>query len=171
MSCNFISFFFFYFFHELALIPTFIMVGVWGGRDRGYAAMKMTIYLTAGALLSLLGLIAIYVKSGAESFDLITLREVLAAEPMRVMTQKYIFGLLVFGFEDCLAEAYASYDTGAFVENVCLAAFDKGLGTCVIATVIRYPELLRRMLPGAGDKRFVIAVTLGYPDLKAPDIV
>ena len=38
--------FFFYFFHELALIPTFIMVGVWGGRDRSYAAMKMTIYLT-----------------------------------------------------------------------------------------------------------------------------
>jgi NADH-quinone oxidoreductase subunit M len=39
--------FFFYFFHELALIPTFIMVGVWGGRDRSYAAMKMTIYLTS----------------------------------------------------------------------------------------------------------------------------
>ena len=76
--------------------------------------------------------------------------------------------LLVFGFEDCLAEAYASYDTGAFVENVCLAAFDKGLGTCVIATVIRYPEILRRMLPGAGDKRFVIAVTLGYPQEGAP---
>src|SRR5207249_12176624 len=38
--------FFFYFFHELALIPTFIMVGVWGGRDRSYAAMKLTIYLT-----------------------------------------------------------------------------------------------------------------------------
>ena len=57
--------FFFYFFHELALIPTFIMVGVWGGRDRGYAAMKMTIYLTAGAMLSLIGLIALYYQSGA----------------------------------------------------------------------------------------------------------
>ena len=43
--------FFFYFFHELALIPTFIMVGVWGGRDRSYAAMKLTIYLTLGAQL------------------------------------------------------------------------------------------------------------------------
>src|ERR1043165_5887218 len=61
--------FFFYFFHELALIPTFIMVGVWGGRDRGYAALKMTIYLTAGAMISLVGLIALYVKSGANSFD------------------------------------------------------------------------------------------------------
>jgi nitroreductase len=75
--------------------------------------------------------------------------------------------LLVFGFEDCLAEAYASYDTGAFVQNVCLAARDKGLGTCVIATVIRYPGILRELLPGAESKRFVIAVTLGYADATA----
>jgi NADH-quinone oxidoreductase subunit M len=93
-----IDVFFFYFFHELALIPTFIMVGIWGGRDRNYAAMKMTIYLTLGAMLSLAGLIAIYVKSGAESFDLIALREELAANPIEVTAQKYIFGLLMFGF-------------------------------------------------------------------------
>lgn len=93
-----IDVFFFYFFHELALIPTFIMVGVWGGRDRHYAAMNMTIYLTLGAMLSLLGLIAIYYKSGAETFDLITLRDVLAHEPLRVTTQKYLFGILLFGF-------------------------------------------------------------------------
>jgi len=90
--------FFFYFFHELALIPTFIMVGVWGGRDRSFAAMQLTIYLTAGALLSLLGLIAIYVQSGADTFDLITLRAILAEAPLAVTGQKYIFGLLMFGF-------------------------------------------------------------------------
>ena len=90
--------FFFYFFHELALIPTFLMVGIWGGRDRNYAAMKLTIYLTAGAMLSLVGLIAIYVKSGANSFDLVTLRAELAAHPIEVTAQKYIFGLLMFGF-------------------------------------------------------------------------
>ncbi len=93
--------FFFYFFHELALIPTFIMVGVWGTRgkdENSYAAMKLTIYLTAGAMLSLIGLIAIYVKSGADSFDLVTLRQALTADPLRVTTQKYIFGLLMFGF-------------------------------------------------------------------------
>jgi hypothetical protein len=53
------------------------MVGVWGTRgesENRYAAIKMTIYLTAGAMLSLLGLIAIYQKSGVESFDLINLR-------------------------------------------------------------------------------------------------
>lgn len=93
-----VDIFFFYFFHELALIPTFIMVGIWGGRDRNYAAMKMTIYLTLGAMLSLVGLIAIYAKSGAQSFDLIALREELAANPLPVTVQKYIFGLLMFGF-------------------------------------------------------------------------
>src|SRR5665213_2629172 len=93
-----VNVFFLYFFHELALIPTFIMVGVWGGRDRSYAAMKMTIYLTLGAMLSLLGLIALYVKSGAHSFDLIELRAVLAAQPLGVVAQKNLFGLLLFGF-------------------------------------------------------------------------
>ena len=90
--------FFFYFFHELALIPTFIMVGVWGGRDRSYAAMKMTIYLTAGAMISLVGLIAIYVKSGSKSFDLIALKSHLASHPFADSLQTTVFGLLLFGF-------------------------------------------------------------------------
>ena len=93
-----VDIFFFYFFHELALIPTFIMVGVWGGRDRNYAAMKLTIYLTLGAMLSLIGLIAIYVKSGANSFDLVTLRHTLVATPLAGGLQKHLFGLLMFGF-------------------------------------------------------------------------
>ena len=71
--------------------------------------------------------------------------------------------LLVFGFDDCLAEAYAGFDTGAFVQNVCLGAYDRGLGTCIVATVIRYPDVLRRLLPGAEGMRFVVSVTLGYP--------
>ena len=93
-----VNVFFLYFFHELALIPTFIMVGIWGGRDRTYAAMTMTIYLTLGAMLSLIGLIAIYVKSGAHSFDLIALRSALGAQPLGAVAQRHLFGLLLFGF-------------------------------------------------------------------------
>ena len=88
---------FLYFFHELALIPTFIMVGVWGGRDRGYAAMKMTIYLTLGAMISLLGLIALYARNGANTFDLIALREHLARFPLAETVQRDLFGLLALG--------------------------------------------------------------------------
>ncbi|GAB5559221.1 MAG: NADH-quinone oxidoreductase subunit M [Synoicihabitans sp.] len=90
--------FFFYFFHELALIPTFIMVGIWGGRDRNYAAMKMTIYLTVGAMLSLIGLIAIYYTSGAKTFDMIALREAVLVEGISTGIQQNIFGMLMFGF-------------------------------------------------------------------------
>jgi NADH-quinone oxidoreductase subunit M len=93
-----VNIFYFYFFHELALIPTFIMVGIWGGRDRSYAAMMMTIYLTAGAMLSLLGLVAIYVKTGASSFDLLVIRDALASAPLGESAQRHIFGLLLFGF-------------------------------------------------------------------------
>jgi len=89
--------FFLYFFHELALIPTFIMVGIWGGRDRNYAAMQLTIYLTAGAMISLVGLIALYVKSGANTFDLIALRAHLAAHPLAETLQGNIAGLLLLG--------------------------------------------------------------------------
>lgn len=90
--------FFLYFFHELALIPTFICIGVWGGRDRHSAAMEMTIYLTLGAMLSLIGLLAIYFQSGAESFDMISLKAAVANAPITGDWQNIIFGLLMFGF-------------------------------------------------------------------------
>jgi len=73
--------------------------------------------------------------------------------------------LLVFGFEACLADAGASYDTASLVQNVCLAAYDKGLGTCQSTTLVRYPGLLRDVLPGSEEQKMVIAVTLGWPDL------
>ena len=76
--------------------------------------------------------------------------------------------LLVYSFDECLAEAYAGFDTGAFVQNVGRAAYDRGLGTCIVATVIRYPDLLRRLLPGAEGKRFVVSVTLGSPVPDSP---
>ncbi|MEM8867732.1 MAG: NADH-quinone oxidoreductase subunit M [Verrucomicrobiota bacterium] len=93
-----IDVFFFYFFHEFALIPTFIMIGLWGGAGRRGAAIEMTIYLTLGALLSLLGLIALYVQTGADSFSLPVLRDYLAAQPLADTVQHNIFALLLFGF-------------------------------------------------------------------------
>jgi NADH:ubiquinone oxidoreductase subunit 4 (subunit M) len=55
--------FFFYFFHELALVPTFIMIGVWGyGVRKNYATFQITLYLSLGALIALAGLIALYLN-------------------------------------------------------------------------------------------------------------
>jgi nitroreductase len=95
----------------------------------------------------------------------------LATDPAAALARMAdLFGapcLLVFGIEDCLAPEYASFDTGSLVQSVCLAAYDKGLGTCILATLVRYPGLLRELLPGGEGKRFVVAVTLGYPDREA----
>lgn len=91
--------FFFYFFHELALVPTFIMIGVWGkGTERNYAAFKMTLYLSVGALIALLGLIVLYVQSGANTFDIVALTAHLKAKPLPAAIQSVIFPLLLFGF-------------------------------------------------------------------------
>ncbi len=93
-----VDIFFFYFFHELALIPTFIMIGIWGGFGRRAAAMEMTVYLTLGAMLSLLGLIYIYQATDWEGFNLIALTEYVKANSISEVVQHNIFGLLLFGF-------------------------------------------------------------------------
>jgi NADH-quinone oxidoreductase subunit M len=91
--------FFFFFCHELALIPTFIMIGVWGrGEDKNYATFNITLYLTLGALIALVGLIALYIQTGAKTFDIAAITEHVRANPIPVNTQNWIFPLLLFGF-------------------------------------------------------------------------
>lgn len=91
--------FFFYFFHELALVPTFLMMGIWGrGERRAYATFKITLYLSLGALLVLLGLIGLYVASDARTFDVVELGRHLATHPLPESTQGTLFPLLLFGF-------------------------------------------------------------------------
>jgi NADH-quinone oxidoreductase subunit M len=93
-----VDIFFFYFFHELALIPTFIMVGIWGSHERQVAAMEMTIYLTLGALISLLGIVGLYLASGdGGTLSMIELKDHLAKNPIGKENQEIIFGLLLFG--------------------------------------------------------------------------
>ncbi len=91
--------FLFYFFHELALVPTFIMIGVWGrGDQKNYATFQITLYLSIGALLALAGLIALYVQSGAGTFDIPEMVAYLDQHPLSAGAQQMIFPLLLFGF-------------------------------------------------------------------------
>lgn len=85
---------FFYFFHEFALIPTFIMIALWGRSGRRAVALEVTIYLTFGAMITLAGLIALYIFSGAEHFNMAALRIGIVEAPV----QGTIFGLLLIGF-------------------------------------------------------------------------
>lgn len=97
----FVSFdiFSFYFFHELALVPTFILIGGWGaGPQKKYATYKITMYLTGGALVALVGIILLYLNSGASTFSVFAILSALAESPISESTQNYIFPLLLFGF-------------------------------------------------------------------------
>src|SRR3974390_845469 len=91
--------FFFYFLHELALVPTFVMIGVWGrGERKNYATFQITLYLSLGALIALIGLIALYAQSGADTFDIPKLTQYIQQHPLSAHAQNFIFPLLLFGF-------------------------------------------------------------------------
>lgn len=93
--------FFLYAFHELALIPTFLMIGIFGkGKDRVKVAWTVTIYLGIGSLVLLVGLVMAVVGLGGASFDLTTLAA-LAKNPETAMSpelQSWTFLLLLVGF-------------------------------------------------------------------------
>lgn len=96
-----LNLFFFYFFHELALVPTFIMIGVWGrGVDKNYATFQITLYLSLGALIALIGLIALYLQMPLDrrTFDIRVITEYFRLNPMSVRAQHLIFPMLLFGF-------------------------------------------------------------------------
>jgi NADH-quinone oxidoreductase subunit M len=61
----------FYVFFEATLIPMYLIIGVWGGANKIYAAFKFFLYTLLGSLLTLIALIFLYTKSGG-SFDILT---------------------------------------------------------------------------------------------------
>ncbi len=90
--------FFFYLFYEMAVIPMFPLIGIWGSGDKVYATMKLTLYLTAGAVLALIGLLFLYLVSGVQTFDLIFLQRYLAQNPIPGALQRWLFPFLLIGF-------------------------------------------------------------------------
>ncbi|GAA5483562.1 complex I subunit 4 family protein [Haloferula sargassicola] len=85
--------FFFYAFHELALIPTFLMIGIMGRGDRRAIAWKITIYLGFGSLVLLAGLLWLANLTGTFSIP-----QMLENGPVDPAAQKGIAALLIVGF-------------------------------------------------------------------------
>ena len=74
----------FYIFFEATLIPMYIIIGVWGGPKRVYAAFKFFLYTLAGSLLMLVALVYLYYKSGG-SFDILTWHKLPLGETAQVL--------------------------------------------------------------------------------------
>ena len=86
----------FFVFFEVVLLPMYFMIGVWGGDNRRYAAIKFFLYTLFGSALMLLAFLALFFKTGSQSFAI----EYLAAHSSGILhsTQLLIFGGLFMGF-------------------------------------------------------------------------
>ncbi len=83
----------FYVFFEATLIPMYIIIGVWGGPRRVYAAFKFFLYTLLGSLLMLVALVYLYYKSGG-SFDIVTWQKL----PLAATPQALLFGAFFAAF-------------------------------------------------------------------------
>ena len=119
----------FYVFFEATLIPMFIIIGVWGGPNRVYAAVKFFLYTLAGSLLTLIALIYLYNVSGG-SFSLLDYYDL----PLPLGAQILIFLAFMLAFavkvpmwpvHTWLPDAHVEAPTGG---SVVLAAIMLKLG-------------------------------------------
>jgi NADH-quinone oxidoreductase subunit M len=95
--------FFLFFAYEIAVLPMYLLIAVWGSTRKDYAAMKLTLMLLAGSILVWVGLLAVYVQSGASaagvsSFDIETLASPQIQRLFDPAFQRLYFPILFVGF-------------------------------------------------------------------------
>jgi NADH-quinone oxidoreductase subunit M len=88
--------FVFFLFWELELAPMYLLIGIWGGARREYAAMKFIIYTVTGSAFMLIGILALFFTTNAASFNVFTLAD--GARTLPILAQTVFFILLYIGF-------------------------------------------------------------------------
>ena len=81
-------------FYEIAIVPKYFLIAIWGSTRREYGAMKLALYSFFGSALVLIGLVAAYSVSGGHSTDLVTL----AAHTFAPEFQRWAFPVVFIGF-------------------------------------------------------------------------
>jgi NADH-quinone oxidoreductase subunit M len=92
----FLSFdlFLLFMFYELAVLPMYLLIGIWGTGPKEYSAMKLTLMLMAGSALILVGILALYHGSGMHTFDLMELAKAHFSSSL----QHWAFPMIFIGF-------------------------------------------------------------------------
>lgn len=86
--------FLFFLFYEIAVLPMYLLIGIWGTGPKEYSAMKLTLYLLVGSALILAGLLGLYFGAGMNSFDY----DILEKAVYSLSFQKIFFPILFTGF-------------------------------------------------------------------------
>ena len=125
----------FFVFFEVVLLPMYFLIGVWGGEQRQYAAIKFFLFTLFGSALMLVSFLALFFVTGGESFVMGDLAQGVVAEGVDHKTQMLIFGGMflgfgikvpIFPFHTWLPDAHTQAPT---VGSVILAAVLLKLGT------------------------------------------
>jgi NADH-quinone oxidoreductase subunit M len=95
-----LDFFLFYVFWEVMLVPMYFLIGIWGGPNKLYAAIKFFLYTLAGSVLMLIGILVLYFRTpadaqGVHSFDLNVILDQVMLDPS---LQWWVFAAFFVGF-------------------------------------------------------------------------
>ena len=115
----------FYVFFEATLIPMYLIIGIWGGPNRIYAAFKFFLYTLLGSLLMLIALVFLYTKSGG-SFDILTWHKL----PLSSLAQTLLF----FGFFAAFAVKVPMFPVHTWLPDVHVEAPTGG--SAVLAAIM-----------------------------------
>src|SRR5574344_2110871 len=85
-------------FYEVALIPMYLLIGVWGSGPKEYAAMKLTLMLMGGSAFLLIGILGIYFGYGCKTMDVFQLAELANQHVMSSSLQRIFFPVTFLGF-------------------------------------------------------------------------
>ena len=97
-----VDLFFIFFFYELAVLPMYLLIGIWGSssdfktfvRTKEYGALKLTLYLVAGSVLVWVAIMAVYVEANMGTFNVLELQDT----EFSTNFQRLFFPLLMVGF-------------------------------------------------------------------------
>lgn len=81
-------------FYEVALIPMYLLIGIWGSGRKEYSAMKLTLMLMGASAFLLVGILGLYYSAGATSMNILDIRNI----HIPIEQQYLFFTLVFFGF-------------------------------------------------------------------------
>lgn len=75
---------------------------------------------------------------------------------------------VIYVYIDKELGTYSVFDVGIVTQNISLLAIDYGMGTCIEAAAVRYPDIVRKHLNISNSKKLVLGIAIGYPDWDSP---
>jgi nitroreductase len=113
-----------------------------------------------------------YTETGRDLFNAVGIpREDTKARMNYYLTMYNFFGApnaIYICMDKGINPHYGPFDIGAVTSCICMFAHEKGLGTCILASSVHYPDVIRKYTGIPENKIIVIGIAIGYPDTDNP---